>query len=129
MLAGLLYCNSRVLNTIMNKRECIDVVYYQTMSSNGFLSKLRENQVDEQGFSVLISALKFLSEYYKQGEDIDRLVTACLFEAPWEVENCVPHYASQSKPLGSLVSKMGEDLREVIHDMLWQGMEKFYKDL
>jgi len=113
----------------MNKRECIDVVYYQTMSSNGFLSKLRENQVDEHGFSELTSALKLLSDHYKHGEDIDRLVAACLFEAPWEIENCVPHYSSQSKGLGSLVSKMGENLREVIHDMLWQGMEKFYKDL
>ena len=113
----------------MNKKKCVDIIYYQTMNKSGLLSKLRENQVDEQGYTDLITALKTLSGYYKNGEDIDRLVAACLFEVPWEIENCVPHYSSQSVKLGEIVSNMSEELIEIIHEMLWQGMDAYYKNL
>lgn len=57
------------------KNKNIDIIYQQTMSESGFLTKLREDVVDKNGYLVLIQPIRKLthelksprtSQYYRQ---------------------------------------------------------------
>ena len=113
----------------MGKQEFIDTVFKQTMGENGFVSKLRENVVDEDGYKSLLDAVHSLIPIYENVETIDKLLVACLYEVPWEIENCVDHYSSKDTKLGKRVSQMGENLRGAINKLLWNGLEKYYEKL
>jgi hypothetical protein len=88
---------------------------------------LRENHVDDVGFSRLIDAIDAIAVEVRDKESIDRLIVACLFELPWEVENTIDHYRKQSPELGAMVSRMAESLRHSINNLLWQGLESYYE--
>jgi 23S rRNA C2498 (ribose-2'-O)-methylase RlmM len=102
------------------------IVVDECLKPNGFAFSIRENRVDEQGFSRLLEAIGDISRSVDSEDRIDRLVVACLFELPWEIENTVHHYSRQSQELGGRVSKMAEKLREVINNLLWIGLESHY---
>ena len=113
----------------MDKDKYIDTIYQQTMGPGGFLSKLRENDLDEEDYKCLLDAVNSLSTYYLDSSVIDKLVVACLYEVPWEVENCIDHYSAKDSKLGLRVSRMSENLREAINKLLWAGLEDYYKDI
>ncbi|WP_027709808.1 hypothetical protein [Zooshikella ganghwensis] len=113
----------------MCKQEYISIIYKQTMTPQGFLSKLRENSLDESGYKQLLDAIKSLIPFYIKENKMDKLLVACLYEVPWEVENCINHYSQQDKKLGDMVSNMSENLRSAINDLLWSGLEKYYEDI
>lgn len=96
------------------------------MKPGGFAFSIRENQIDELGYSRLLDAIGEISQEVASEELIDRLVVACLFELPWEIENTVDHYSKQSLELGVTVSKMAEELRSAINELLWSGLESHY---
>lgn len=102
------------------------IIVEECLKPNGFAFSIRENRVDELGFSRLLEAIFEISQSLNSEDRIDRLVVACLFELPWEIENTVDHYSKQSQELGGRVSKMAEKLREAINDLLWIGLESHY---
>lgn len=113
----------------MNAEECKQLIYTQTMLPSGFLWGIRENRVDKQQFQQLLDAIEQLRKFNDKEKKLDRLIVACLFEAPWEIENTVSHYASISESLGQEVSQMADDLRTAIHNFLWDGLEECYEHI
>jgi len=115
--------------TKMRFSECKRTVFDECMRPGGFAFSLRENRVDEAAFGRLIGAVDALTAHVSRESSIDRLVVACLFELPWEMENTVGHYAKQSPELGALVSRMADGLRRSINNLLWSGLESHYESL
>lgn len=106
-----------------------EIIFAECMKPGGFAELIRENQVDEDAFKRLVGAVKALTVDMRDQGEIDRLTIACLFELPWEVENTIGHYASQSAELGAKVSAMSEELRQEINELLWSGLESYYENL
>ena len=104
-----------------------DTIYAETMGATGFMSRLRENTVDTEGYARLRTAIGEATEDIRTKRSVDRLLVACLFEVPWEIENTVEHYGSQNREEGQRVNKMAEELREAINELMWAGLEEFYK--
>jgi hypothetical protein len=113
----------------MTHEECKEIIYTQTMQPSGFLWGIRENRVEEQQFQQLLDAIEQLSKFNATEKKLDRLIVACLFEAPWEIENTFSHYASTNESLGRDVSRRADDLRTAIHDFLWDGLEEHYANI
>jgi hypothetical protein len=111
----------------VSSSEIRQVVLAECMRPGGFAFSLRENRVDEAGFRRLIEAIDAIALEVSDKESIDRLIVACLFELPWEIENTVDHYRKQSPELGATVSRMAESLRQSINTLLWQGLESYYE--
>lgn len=109
----------------MNKY--LEVILEEAVGERGFMAKLRENQVDEQAFARLETAIQQSQSDVGQSEQMSRLLAACLFELPYEIENTVEHYSAQSSELGRRVNKMSESLRAEIQELLWQGLEQYYQ--
>ncbi|CAM2065260.1 hypothetical protein SCOR_07765 [Sulfidibacter corallicola] len=107
----------------------INRIYAQTMEKSGFLWKLRIGEVDEKGFQMFIGAIEDLTSHYRERETISKLVVACLFEVPWEIENTVDHFKKKDEASGKQVSNMACRAREAIQNMLWEGLEEYYKDV
>ncbi len=99
------------------------------MSSSGFLSGTRENKVDSDKFERLSFAVKRLCELTKADRQISKLAVACLNEVPWQMENTIPHYKSVNPNAAKEINKMAERLREEIQDLLWSGLEEYYKNV
>ncbi len=110
----------------MNARQAKRIVVEECLKPGGFAFLIRENRIDEQAFSRLLEAIGDISREVASEELIDRLVVACLFELPWEIENTIDHYSKQSPELGVTVSKMAEELRSAIGELLWIGLESHY---
>ena len=111
-----------------DNRSAVATIYKETMRSDGFLSALRENRVDEYGFQRLMDAVEALRSSVGSERTIDKVAVACLFEVPWEIENTVPHYRQRDPDLGILVSRMADTARSKIMDLLWEGLEEFYEN-
>ncbi|MFL6207436.1 MAG: hypothetical protein ACJ74W_01225 [Pyrinomonadaceae bacterium] len=113
----------------MTYQECKDVIYEETMLPDGFLTGIRENRVDEQKFERLCNAIEHLKLLTKGSASCDKLIAACLFEVPWELENTIPHYRNRDEVLARKVSAMADTLRGLIHELLWIGLEDFYENI
>jgi hypothetical protein len=113
----------------MTFEQAKKIIVEECLKPGGFAFLIRENRVNEQGFSRLLEAIGEISRIVNSEDQIDRLVVACLFELPWEIENTADHYSKQSQELGIRISKMAEMLREVIYDLLWIGLESHYGSL
>jgi hypothetical protein len=110
----------------MSAGQAKRTIVEECLRAGGFASAIRENRVDKRGFSRLLEAIGEISREVASEDLIDRLVIACLFELPWEIENTVDHYSKQSFELGVTVSKMAEELRGAINELLWSGLEAHY---
>ena len=99
------------------------------MSSAGFMSGLRENRIDDDGYKRLCEALDVATELIKDDKQISRLLVACIFEVPWEIENTVDHYRNKDEDLGKMVSSMADTLRQKISELLWVGLEEYYENI
>jgi hypothetical protein len=110
----------------MTFEQAKSIIVEECLKPDGFAFSICENRVDEQGFSRLLDAIGEISRSVNSEDRIDRLVVACLFELPWEIENTVNRYSKQSQELGVKVSQMAETLRKVINDLLWIGLESHY---
>lgn len=110
----------------MNADQAKSIIVKECLKPGGFAFSIRENQVDEQGFARLLEAVGEISREIAPEDRMDRLVIACLFELPWEIENTIDHYSRQSLELGVTVSQMAEELRGAIHELLWSGLESHY---
>ena len=109
-------------------------IYTETMKKDGYLYQLGSDKLDESAYQRLINAIKegtreLNSEKNITFDEKDRLIVACLFEVPFMVENNVDHYASISDSAATRVDSMSQELREVIHEFVWVGLEKFYQNL
>jgi adenine-specific DNA methylase len=113
----------------MTSEECKEIIYTQTMQPSGFLWGIRENRVDKQQFQQLVDAIEQLRKFNNKEKKLDRIIVAYLFEAPWEIENTVSHYASTSEALGQEVSRMADALRTAIHNFLWEGLEESFMNI
>lgn len=113
----------------MDYKDCASVIYEETMKPDGFLWSIRENTIAEQKFENLIAAIERLTELTKGKREMDKLIFACLFEAPWEIENTMEHYRNKNVDLGSKVSMMADKLRDEVHNLLWSGLEEEYKNI
>lgn len=110
----------------MNSSQAKKIIVEECLKPGGFAFLIRENRVDGRGFSRLLEAVGEISREVASKDLIDRLVIACLFELPWEIENTVDHYSKQSPELGVTVSKMAEELRSALNELLWSGLESHY---
>ena len=110
----------------MNAGHAKRVIVEECLKPGGFAFSIRENRVDVQGFSRLLEAVREISRDVASEDVSDRIVIACLFELPWGIENTVDHYSKQSLELGVTASKMAEELRDAIHELLWSGLESYY---
>lgn len=110
----------------MTLQKAIEAVVAQTTKDGGFVRKLHRNEVDEASFNQLLDALKAARAASAGQLTIDRLLVACLFELPWEVENTVDHYRKKDPALGTRVSKTADTLRETINDFLAEGLEDHF---
>lgn len=110
-----------------SENKNVSVIYNETMKENGFLFKLREDEVDKESFRKLFDAVNALALETESHEIISKLAVACLFEVPWEMENTVEHYSEKNEQLGREVSMMAEELREAVEGLLWGGLEKYYE--
>jgi 23S rRNA C2498 (ribose-2'-O)-methylase RlmM len=110
----------------MTFEQAKSIIVEECLNPDGFAFSIRENRVDQQSFSRLLDAIGEITQSLNSEKQIDRLVVACLFELPWEIENTVPHYSKQSQELGDNVSQMAEKLRKAINDLLWIGLEIHY---
>lgn len=113
----------------MNSDECIDEVYRQTMSKEGFMWGVRENRVDEKKYQLLRTAISELASQSRHCNELNKLLCACLFEVPWELENTVDHYMANDATLGRKVSGFAEELRDEIQKLLWGGLEEKYESI
>jgi hypothetical protein len=105
-----------------------EIIYFECMHPKGFAHSIRENYVDNDGFKRLVDAVRQLTIDSTGQSKLDRLMVASLFELPWEIENTVGHYRRADPNLGKLVSGMADELRGVIHELLWFGLEEFYQN-
>ena len=110
----------------MTLQEAVQAVLHHTTKEGGFLRKLHRNEVDEVAFDELLNALKAARAASTGQLTVDRLLAACLFELPWEVENTVDHYKKKSEELGKTVSKMADTLRDGINEFLAEGLEHHF---
>ncbi len=108
-------------------QKYLQVIVDEAVRDGGFMAKLRENEVDEDGFERLAAAIRQSASELEGAEKIDRLLVACLYELPVEIENTVEHYTRKSPDVGRRVNRMAETLRELIQDLLWQGLEEYYQ--
>lgn len=104
-------------------------IYAECMKPDGFAAQIRENKVDEIAFERLKCAIKSYTNVIPEESCIDRLIVGCLFELPWEMENATEHYSAQSRDLGVKVSRMADELREHINELLWIGLEANYQNV
>jgi hypothetical protein len=105
--------------------KALDTIIQECLRNDGFAIKIRENCVDYEGFARLLAAVQALTVKFESRSEIDRIVVACLFELPWEIENTIAHYTHQSAELGATVSRMADSLREAIHALLWAGLNQY----
>jgi len=110
-------------------KEQEEIIYRECMLPNGFATLMRENKLDKSKFNVLIDAIKQMTKSERAELRINKLVVACLFELPWEIENTVEHYKNQDENLGKEVSLMADKLRKVINEFLWTGLEEYYENI
>lgn len=113
----------------MNPKLARETILHECLDSRGFAALIRENKVDVEGFNRLLEAVTTIAASAGATSTIDRLTVACLFELPWEIENTVDHYRQQSVDLGKTVARMGEQLRGAIEELLWTGLEEYYKNI
>jgi len=112
-----------------SSKEVIRVIYEQCVSDDGFLRNLRMGTIEESGFDSLIAAIKELERLTSEPtRTIDRLVAACLFEVPYEVENTIPHYEEVSNEAARRVDMMAQLLRDEINNMIGKGVQRFFED-
>lgn len=109
--------------------QLVELVYDETTRPNGFMWKIRENEIDRESYSRARKALHELKELLSDSPTVPKLLAACLCEVPWEIENCIEHYQSKDCALGQEVSKMADCLREDILALLWRGLEDRYENL
>ena len=111
----------------MTEDECRSVIHSECMTSSGFAFQIRGGNVDSERFNQLVLAIDTLTPLIAGHSVVDRVTVGCLFELPWELENCVQHYSQKSPALGKQVSEMADRLRAAINDLLWTGLEKYYQ--
>lgn len=111
----------------MNIDQAKRIILDECMKPGGFAISIRENQVDEEGFRRLLEAIGVVAREVRSEQMVDRLTIGCLFELPWEIENTIKHYNGQSVELGSKVSSMADQLREALHELLWDGLDAPYE--
>jgi len=104
-----------------------DTIFFHTMKEDGFLDRLRSNKIDETAYTELLSAIRQGEEEQGETTTADRLVVACLFEVPFEIENTADHYSRKKKEDGRKVSRMADEIRTAINSFLWSGLEAYYK--
>lgn len=107
--------------------ELLEAIFHETMEESGFLWKIRENEVDQEGFSRFINALNELTEIYQNENELSKILVACLFEVPWSIENAVDFYMEKDQALGQRVLQMADEARAAIMSLLWTGLEKYYE--
>lgn len=99
-------------------------IHGETMKEGGFLDHLRANRIDEAGYESLVSAIREGTQLVRSETSVDRFVVGCLFEVPYEVENTREHYARYSAADGERVGAMADELRDLIHEFLWVGLDE-----
>lgn len=85
---------------------------------------IRENHVDKLKFDRLYKSVEALTDVFREQDHTDRLLVACLFEVPWEIENVIDHYRQQDESLAREISKMADKIRAAINDLLWTGLDQ-----
>ena len=100
----------------------------QGLSKDGAMWKIREGVLDRDGFESLISAVRRLKGMVDDGVSVERVLYATLFQAPYEIENTFAHYNRQDPELGKAIIQISGRLSSAISDLLWTGLESYYKD-
>ena len=99
-------------------------IHNETMKEGGFLDQLRADTIDEAAYKSLVSAIREGIHAVESETTVDRLVLGCLFEVPYEVENTREDYGRRSAADGRRVGAMAEELRELINEFLWVGLDE-----
>ena len=86
-------------------------------------------KTSRQQFQRLLGAINELASLASPAETVDKLIVACLFEVPWELENTEPHYSSVDKLQGHEIRQMADELRHAIHVWLWTDLEEHYENI
>jgi hypothetical protein len=108
----------------MTLQESARLIERETLLEGGAMWSIREGEIDEEGFSRLSEAIASFAEATREERELDRHVLACLFEVPWEIENTREHFlATKGEHAARQVSRTADEIRELIHAMLWGSSE------
>jgi len=106
----------------MNFEEAKNTIELHALSEQGAMWKIRENNIDENGFAQLLAAIDAYKLHTKGNAQINRAVVASLFEIPWEIENTRSHYLEvRGEEAARLLDSIAEQLREAISNLLWDA--------
>lgn len=103
-----------------------NTIRQECLADTGLLGRIRLGQLDEDAHKRLLAAIREGTAAMEGQAVVDRLVVACLFEVPYEIENTREHY-ERNGARGDLVMSMAEELRLAIHEFMWVGLDDQYK--
>ena len=105
-----------------------ETIYKETMVEGGFVQSLESGTIDKVAFDRLIEALAEYRRTINGSNLMSRIIAACLFGLPWELENQSEHFRRRfGEELARELSTMAEQLRLKMSDMLWEGFESYYE--
>ncbi len=103
-------------------------IHQETMVAGGFVQKLESGTIDPAAFQRLMAALDNYRRAVHGSDKVSRLIAACLFDLPWELENQSEHFFRRyGKEPARQLSSMAEQLRSKLIDVLWEGLESYYE--
>lgn len=108
----------------MERNEAEETIYQECLKEGGFSDLLRQNVVSQKKYDNLLNAVRALTEFISKESSINRRTAGCLFELPWEIENTIDHYKGQDPALGIKVSRMADELRCAINELLWRNIDE-----
>jgi hypothetical protein len=72
--------------------KLVDVIYYECIAAQGFLSQLRSSEFSEMHYQKLISALKLYRDRVKEQDMMERGVAYCLYYLELGLGDAIHHY-------------------------------------
>jgi hypothetical protein len=81
----------------MENQNCTDVILYECLSIEGFLTKLRGREFAQLQFETLMDAIRQYREIVRDQEQIDRKVASCLYFLEVELISALRYFPQKEE--------------------------------
>ncbi|MGB8213179.1 MAG: hypothetical protein WCE68_06430 [Anaerolineales bacterium] len=101
----------------MNRQNCIEIIYSECTSMDGFLVKLRSREFSKNQYESLLNALSEFRELIRGQDYIERKVTYCLYNLDIALTGALKVYSRTEIEKG-LIQSAHQEFSKLIIDIL-----------